>query len=111
MAYKVVHKTDCDLDRRGSFWETDLLLGTEGLLRWSELLWNGLDNDPFLFASGTTINPMLDLMFRFQVPYYEQVRRYLSTDAARSLMAGRLVLDGDGWQQVIKEGGREVAGY
>lgn len=111
VAYKVVHKRDCDFDRKGSSWETDLLLGTEGLLRWSELLWNGPDNEPYRFAPGTTLSPTLDLLFRFQVPYYEQARRYLSTEAARSLMGGRIVMDADDWQQVIKEGGREVAGY
>ncbi|MFF1254494.1 hypothetical protein ACFVYC_18640 [Pseudarthrobacter sp. NPDC058329] len=105
--YRVVHKITCD-DNSGYSWETDQLLGTKGLQQWSELLWDGKDTDPFCFAPGTTLNPTLDLLFRFQVPYYEQARRYLDTQTARELLDGRLILSDEGYQRVIIDGSREL---
>lgn len=105
--YKVVHKINCD-DLKGPSWETDQLLGTEGLQLWSELLWDGNDNDPVRLAPGTTLNPTLNLMFRFQVPYYEQARRYLNTEFAQGFLAGRIVISDEVYRTIIKEGSREL---
>lgn len=100
--YKLVHVSTCDTNPNDATWHTDDLLGVEGLQRWSELLWNGAGTEPFQLAAGTTLNPSLDLLFRFQVPYYEQARRYLNTDAAHEILGGRVILSSEDWQEIIR---------
>lgn len=105
--YTIVHKLTCDTTT-GPFWETDSLLGTEGLQLWSELLWHGNESEPLRFAPGTILNPTLDLMFRFQVPYYEQARRYLNTEFAHNYLQGRIVLSEEGYKAIIRNGSMEL---
>jgi hypothetical protein len=107
--YRVVHKITCD-DGTGVSWETDSLLGIEGLQLWSELLWHGKASEPLRLAPGTTLNPTMDLMFRFQVPHYEQARRYLNTQFAQSYLDGRVVLSDEGYKAIIKSGSLELHG-
>lgn len=106
-AYRVLHKNTCDLDPTDLTWETDSLMGTKGLQLWAEELWHGKDEEPISFAPGTSLTPALDLMFRFQVPYYEQARHYLDTQAAHRYLGGRFVLSDSEWQEIIELGSQE----
>jgi len=108
VAYKVLHKSKCDEILSDATWDADSLLGLEGLQRWSELLWNGASTDPFRLSAGSSLSPTVDLMFRFQIPYYEQARRYTHTESAQQIMGGRVVLSNDDWRQIITEGHQEL---
>jgi hypothetical protein len=107
-AYKVVHKIKCDNDRSDATWETDTLLGVEGLQLWSELLWNGPYQESFQLSTNTQLSPTLDLLYRFQVPFYEQARLYLRTQSAQEILGGRAVLSEDSWKRIIIEGSKEI---
>ncbi|MEJ1116784.1 hypothetical protein WBN73_20960 [Paenarthrobacter sp. CCNWLY172] len=106
--YKVLHKIKCDTDRSDATWEVETLLGIAGLQRWSELLWNGPAQDSLQLSANASLHPTLDLLYRFQVPYYEQARQYLRTQSAQEIIGGRAVLEEKEWQQIITEGSREI---
>jgi hypothetical protein len=106
--YKVLHKIKCDTNRSDATWEVETLLGVEGLQRWSELLWNGPAQDSFQLSANANLHPTLDLLYRFQVPYYEQGRPYLHTQSAQEIIGGRAVLKEDSWKNIITEGSREI---
>ncbi|AOY74227.1 hypothetical protein ARZXY2_4728 (plasmid) [Arthrobacter sp. ZXY-2] len=106
--YKVLHKITCDTNRSAATWEVESLLGIEGLQRWSELLWNGPAQESFQVGANASLYPTLDLLYRFQVPYYEQARQYLHTQSAQEILGGRAVLKEDSWKNIITEGTREI---
>lgn len=106
--FRVLHKITCDTNMSEATWETDRLLGPEGVQCWAELLWNGPTEDPLVWAPGTSLNPPMELLFRFQVPYYEQARRYLHTSVAQLLLGGRHIMEDAAWRRIITEGIRET---
>ncbi|MCY1676869.1 hypothetical protein OVA06_19550 [Pseudarthrobacter sp. SL88] len=107
--YKVRHNVSCDNpnDTDASY-QLDTLLGVEGLQLWSELLWNGPAQRPFQVGANANLYPALDLLHRFQVPYYEQARQYFKTQSAQEIIGGRAVLKEDSWKNIIREGSQEI---
>ncbi|MCU6481295.1 hypothetical protein [Arthrobacter sp. A2-55] len=84
--FYILHKGACDnMQRLPKSHDLNTMLGVNGLQWWAGYLWNGPTTAPMNFVPGVDLKPAMELLYRLQVPYYEQARRYFNTSYSQYL--------------------------
>ncbi len=107
--FSIVHKTACDpFTENPSSMQLDEMLGVTGLQWWASNLWNGPTSDPKIFSGDFEAQAAMDLLYRLQVPYYEQARQYFDSSYASLDLSNRTVISEDILKGIIKNAGQAI---
>ena len=62
-------------------------------------------NEPMQFAPGINPKPVMDLFYRFFIPYYEQARQDFNSQEAREALAGGTIYTEHTLKLIIENSG------
>lgn len=106
--FSIIHKVACDNrnDRQSMHLET--MLGVTGLQWWASNLWNGPTAETMIFNGDFEAQAAMDLLYRLQVPYYEQARQYFDSSYASLELNNRTVISDEILKGIIENAGQVI---
>ncbi|WP_449371784.1 hypothetical protein [Arthrobacter psychrolactophilus] len=106
--FSIVHQNVCDISGDGQSMHLEAMLGVTGLQWWASNLWNGPTADPKIFNGDFEAQSAMDLLYRLQVPYYEQARQYFDSSYASLELSNRTVMSDEILKGIIENAGQAI---